>query len=79
MKEQIFYGKKAEGFREYLNSSVNNMFALDLSNCTVIECIQKMCEIKQRSHPKIKQNYRMLVNKLREFATFVMTKKIELP
>ncbi len=66
MKEQFFTRKKAEGFREYLNSSVNNMFVLDLSNCTVIECICKMCEIKQRSHPKIKQNYRMLVNKLRE-------------
>jgi hypothetical protein len=25
-----------------------------------------MCEIKSRSHPKIKQNYRMLVNKLED-------------
>ena len=54
------------GFREYLNSSANNMFALDLSNCTLIECINKMCEIKSRSHPKIKQNYRMLVRKLED-------------
>ena len=44
---------------------MSNMFALDLTNCTVIECIDKMCEIKSRSHPKIKQDYRMLVNKLR--------------
>lgn len=52
------------GFREYLASSVNNMFALDLTNCSVIECINKMCEIKERSHPNIRQNYRMLVKKL---------------
>jgi hypothetical protein len=25
-----------------------------------------MCEIKERSHPNIRQNYRMLVNKLRD-------------
>ena len=52
------------GFKEYLNSSMNDMFSLDLSNCTLIECINKMCEIKQRSHPKIKKNYQMLINKL---------------
>lgn len=45
---------------------MSNMFALDMTNCTLIECIDKMCEIKSRSHPKIKQNYRMLVNKLRD-------------
>lgn len=62
---QGFYGKSTDGgFREYLNSSMDSMFALDLSNSTLIECINKMCEIKSRSHPKIKQNYRMLVNKL---------------
>jgi integrase len=43
---------------------MNDMFSLDLSRCTLIECITKMCEIKSRSHPKIKQNYRMLVSKL---------------
>lgn len=58
------FQRKESGFREYLTSSAGSMFALDLSNCTVIECIDKMCEIKERSHPKIKQNYRMLVNKL---------------
>jgi integrase len=35
-----------------------------------------MCEIKERSHPKIKQNYRMLVNKLedieRQFGCTIM-------
>ena len=65
MMTQSFYGNANNGFREYLASSMGNMFALDLTNCTVIECIDKMCEIKSRSHPKIKQDYRMLVNKLR--------------
>lgn len=66
MMEHNFYKREdsSNGFREYLNSSQNNMFVLDLSGCTVIECINKMCEIKSRSHPKITQNYRMLVNKL---------------
>lgn len=58
--------KGAEGFKEYLISSKDNMFALDLSNCSVIECTHKMCEIKSRSHPKIAKNYRMLVNKLKD-------------
>ena len=40
------------------------MFSLDLSNCSVIECIEKMCDIKERSHPKIRKNYKKLVNKL---------------
>lgn len=64
--EHNFYKREdsSNGFREYLNSSQNNMFVLDMSGCTVIECINKMCEIKSRSHPKITQNYRMLVNKL---------------
>jgi hypothetical protein len=66
MMTQNFYGTANNGFREYLASSMSNMFAIDLSNCTVIECIDKMCEIKERSHPNIRQNYRMLVNKLRD-------------
>ena len=53
-----------KGFRDYLFSSMNNMFTLDLSNCTLIECVDKMCEIKSRSHPKIKNDYRMLVSKI---------------
>ena len=65
MMTQGFYQSNAgAGFREYLTSSMNDMFSLDLSICTLIECITKMCEIKSRSHPKIKQNYRMLVSKL---------------
>ncbi len=52
------------GFREYLQSSKDSMFVLDLSECTVIECVNKMCEIKERSHPKIRSNYQMLINKL---------------
>ena len=54
-----------DSFREYLNSSKNDMFALDLSSSTVIECINKMCEIKARSHPNIKKNYLMLINKIK--------------
>ena len=77
MMTQGFYQSNANsGFREFLASSMNDMFSLDLSNCTVIECINKMCEIKSRSHPKIKQNYRMLVNKLedieRQFGCTIM-------
>ena len=53
-----------EAFSEYLKSSKDNMFVLDLSGCTVIECINKMCEIKARLHPRIKKNYRMLIRKL---------------
>ena len=67
MMTQGFYQSNAgAGFREYLTSSMNDMFSLDLSRCTLIECIDKMCKIKSRSHPKIKQNYRMLVNKLED-------------
>ena len=56
MMTQGFYQSNAgAGFREYLTSSMNDMFSLDLSRCTLIECITKMCEIKSRSHPKIKQ------------------------
>jgi len=67
MMTQTFYGKDANvGFREYLASSMDNMFALDLSKCTLIECINKMCEIKERAHPNIRQNYRMLVKKLED-------------
>ena len=60
------YSIGSEGFREYLISSKDNMFTLDLSSYTLIECIRKMCEIKSRSHPQITQNYRMLVRKLEE-------------
>ena len=67
MMTQGFYQSNAcNGFREYLTSSMNDMFSLDLSRCTLIECITKMCEIKSRSHPNIKQNYRMLINKLED-------------
>ena len=64
MITQSFQRKDSAGFRDYLHSSMNNTFVLDLTNCSVIECINKMCEIKERSHPKIKQNYKMLVKKL---------------
>ena len=57
---------KYEGFYEYINGSIDNMFVLDLSGCTLIECIDKMCDIKVRSHPKIKNNYRPTVSKISE-------------
>ena len=63
-------------FREYLQSSKSDMFVLDLSKCTVVECVEKMCEIKQRSHPKIRKNYQLLINKMndieRQFECTVM-------
>ena len=75
-KRGINTNKGTERFKEYLISSKDNMFALDLSSCTLIECINKMCEIKSRSHPKIKQNYRMLIRKLeaieKEFSCTIM-------
>ena len=66
MMTLTFCGNTNQAFREYLNSSKNDMFTLDLSNCTVIECINKMCEIKQRSHPKIGKCYKMLINKMND-------------
>ncbi len=53
------------GFRKYLNSSKNSTFVLDLSDCNIIECIDKMCKVKMRSHPNIMKNYKMLVNKIK--------------
>ncbi len=65
MMTQGFYGRTIDnGFGEYLATSMSNMFTLDLTNSSLIECIDKMCEIKSRSHPNIRQNYRMLVKKL---------------
>ena len=64
MTQNISENRSNLDFGEYLASSMNNMFTLDLSNCTLIDCINKMCEIKARSHPKIRQNYRMLITKL---------------
>jgi len=55
-----------EAFREYLSTSKSDMFILDLSKCTIVECIEKMCEIKSRSHPKIKRGYLMLIKKLKD-------------
>ena len=51
-------------FIKYLESGRSNIFILDLSDCTLIECIQKMCEIKSQAHPKIFINYSLLVNML---------------
>lgn len=53
-----------DGFHDYLKTSKSDLFVLDLNNCTLIECIDKMCDIKSLSHPRIKQNYRMLINKI---------------
>ena len=64
MIQNINENRSNTGFGEFLASSMNSMFTLDLTNCSVIECINKMCEIKARSHPKIRQNYRMLIAKL---------------
>ena len=57
MIQTIYESNGSEGFREYLASSMNNMFTLDLSNYTLIECIRKMCEIKSRSHPNITKQH----------------------
>ena len=61
---KLLIGVMNNEFRSYLESGKNNIFVLDLSESTLIECIQKMCEIKQTAHPKIVQNYSLLVGKL---------------
>ena len=53
-------------FGEYLNSSMDNMFVLDLSICILIECIENICKIKVRAHPNIKKNYKLLVSKIEQ-------------
>lgn len=58
-----------KGFGDYLSSSKDNIFVLNLGNSSVIECIEKMCEIKSRAHPNIRRNYRLLINKLKEVET----------
>ena len=45
-------------FGDYLSSSKDNIFVLNLGNSSMIECIEKMCEIKSRAHPNIRRNYR---------------------
>jgi hypothetical protein len=64
MMTLTFCGNTA--FRDYLQSSRNDMFVLDLSNCTMVECIEKMCEVKQRSHPKIGRSYMLLIMKIKD-------------
>lgn len=56
-------------FGDYLATSAANVFVLDLSNCTLIDCIDKMCDIKTRAHPNIKRDYKPLVNHLRAIET----------
>ena len=55
-----------DSFRDYLTSSKDNAFVLDLSKNSLIECIDEMCKIKSHSHPKITQNYKILVKKLQK-------------
>jgi len=62
--QKIFTAQLDFSFGSYLSTSRGNMFSLDLSNSTLIECIDRMCETKRRSHPKIVTNYKMLVNKI---------------
>jgi integrase len=61
------YNKEVEdSFRDYLVSSKDNSFVLDLSKSSLIECIDEMCKIKSHSHPKITTNYKILVKKLQK-------------
>ena len=75
MTQGFYQSNAGAGFREYLTSSMSDMFSLDLSRCTLIECIHKMCEIKSRS-PEDQAELRMLVNKLedieRQFGCTIM-------
>ena len=66
MEQTLQQTKENTGFGEYLNSTKDNMFVLDLSKCSLLECIEKMCEIKVRAHPNIRKNYKLLVAKIKE-------------
>ena len=61
--EELKYNE--DGFRDYLVSSKDSAFVLDLSKNTMIECIEEMCKIKSGSHPGIEHNYRILIKKLK--------------
>ena len=65
MEQTLQQTKEKTGFGDYLNQSRENMFVLDLSNCSLIECIDKMCEAKTRAHPNIKKNYKLLISKIK--------------
>ena len=66
MDEGSLKKSNSDEFKKYLTSSAKEMFVLDLSDCTLIECVVKMCDIKSHSHPKILKNYSMLINKINE-------------
>ena len=61
--EEIKYSE--DGFKNYLNTSKDNFFVLDLSKNTLIECIEEMCKIKSGAHPRMSHNYELLVKKLK--------------
>lgn len=65
MEQTLQQTKEKTGFGEYLNQSRENMFVLDLSNCSLIECVDKMCEVKVKTHPNIKKKYKLLVSKIK--------------
>lgn len=48
-------------FSNLLHTDKDNIHTLDLSNYNLIECIEKMCEIKSASHPKMRKNYSMAI------------------
>ena len=64
------YNKDVENsFKDYLTTSKNNPFVLDLSDSTLIGCVEEMCKIKSSSHPKIMHNYDILLKKLKMLET----------
>lgn len=61
-----FTPEKAASFQNYLMMDQRNMFFLDLSKNSLVECIIKMCEIKSRCHPNILKQYTMLIQKIKK-------------
>lgn len=61
-----FSEDKTISFKTYLSRDTKEMFFLDLSDKSLIECIEKMCEIKSRCHPNILKHYMMLINKIKQ-------------
>lgn len=73
-KNHIFeegYGKACPGnsFRMYLQQPVDSLFVLDLSESSLIECIDKMIEVKIKMHPNYGKQYSCLKNNLKRIQT----------
>lgn len=56
----------AADFAAYLSRNTDDMFILDLSNATLIECIHEMIKVKNKTSPKYGKKYSCLLNNLKK-------------